>query len=116
MKRQALITLINAATSAAASSVYQNSVCDLLSIQITGTFSALKLQIQGKTNTGAADWTNIATFDKTNLDLTDGTNGITAKGIFNADITGLVAVRVNVASVSGGYVTVTGSFENTSVN
>lgn len=116
MRRQALITLINAATSATVSDTYINNICDLLSIQVDGTFSAVKVQIQGKTDTSASAWTNIAIFDKSTLDLADGADGITAKGIYNADITGLLAVRVNVASVSGGNVTVIGAFENTSEN
>ena len=116
MKRQALVTLIDAATAAGASDSYINNTCDLLSVQVDGTFSAVKVEVQGKTDTDAADWTNIAVFDKSTLDLNDGDYGIVAKGIYEAGIAGLTVVRVNVASVSGGNVTVTGSFENTSEN
>lgn len=115
MRRQALVTMISAATSAGSSDAYTNSNCDLLSLQVSGTFSAVKVKVQGKTNT-VADWTDIAIFNKTTLDLTAGTSGITAAGIYEANTAGLVQVRVNVASVSGGNVTVVGSFENTSEN
>ena len=116
MRRQALITMIDAASSAGASAEVINSTCDLLSVQVDGTFSSATVKVQGKTDANASDWTNIAIFNKSTLDLTEGSDGITAKGIYEANIAGVVFVRVNVTSVSGGNVTVVGSFENTSEN
>lgn len=116
MRREALITMINAASSTGASSVVTNTNCDLLSVQVDGTFSAATVKVEGKTNENATDWTAIAIFNKTTLDMTAGSTGITAKGIYEANIAGVAFVRVNVTSVSGGNVTVVGSFENTSEN
>lgn len=106
--------MIQAASSAVASEPIINTDCDLLSVQVEGTFTSGKIEIQGKTDEREdADWENLAVLDKSSLDLISGFTGITAKGIYETGISGLVLVRVNVASVSGGNVTVIASFENT---
>lgn len=116
MKREALITMIDGASSAASSAAVSNSNCDLLSVQVSGTFSTGKIKIQGKTDPDASEWTDLAFYDKSTLTATEGSDGITAKGIYDANIAGLLLVRVDVVSVTGGNVTVIGSFANTSVN
>ena len=116
MRRQALITMIDAASSAGTSDVVANTNCDLLSVQVSGTLTAVSVKVQGKTNPEADDWTDLAVFDKSSMELTAGSTGITAKGIYEANIAGVVLVRVSVTSVTGGNVTVVGSFENTSEN
>ncbi len=114
MRRQALVTMINAASSAGTSEEVYNSDSDFLSVQVSGTFSSGKIQVQAKTDVNASDWTNLAVIDKSTATAIEGSDGITAKGIYTVGIAGIVLVRVSVASVSGGNVTVVGSFENTS--
>lgn len=101
-------------TSASQSSVFVNNTCDLCSVQVFGTATAMKIQIQGMTDTTSETWVDLAVFDNSDLTLTEGDNGITSAGIYSAMIEGVTQVRINVASVTGGAVNVTAKFANTS--
>lgn len=112
MRRQALITMIAAASSAATSDIVPNGNCDTLTVQVSGSFTSGKIEIQGKTDENASDWTSLAVQDRSDASTVEGSDGITAKGIYTANIAGLVLIRANVASVSGGTVTVVGAFDD----
>lgn len=102
------------ATSAVTSSVFVNSNCDLCAVQVYGTATAMKVQIQGMTDADSATWENIASFNMGDLSLTEGDDGMTAAGIYSVSVAGVTQVRINVASVSGGNVSVTAKFADTS--
>ena len=108
--------MINEASSTGASEQIVNSGSDSLSVQVSGTFSGVKVEVQGKTDENASEWTSLAVIDRSTATAVEGADGITAKGIYSVNIAGLVVVRVNVASVSGGNVTVVGAFESSTEN
>lgn len=104
---------ITETTSAVTSGVFTNNNCDLCTVQVYGTATSMKVQIQGKTDADG-DWTNVASFNVSDLSLKDGNDGMTAAGIYSVGIAGITQVRVKVASVSGGNVSVTAKFADTS--
>ena len=107
---------IASATAAATSNEFINNACDLCTLQIYGTATALKVQVQGMVDIDANAWVSVASYDKGDLEVQDGTGGMTAAGIFTVDIAGIQKLRLNVASVSGGNVTVTAMFVDTTSN
>ena len=109
MRTIANLILISGATGATISSEFINNECDICSVQVTGTFSAVSLTVQGVTNTSGGEWVDIASADLSNYDIT---NPITAKGIYEAGIEGISKVRVKVTSVTGGNVSVFAKFAN----
>lgn len=102
--------LINAATSASSSASVVNNNCDVLGIQITGTFSSATVNVQGMVNVDSNTWVNLAALNLTDFDIEN--TGITAKGLYEIGIEGVLRVRVNVSSVSGGNISVYGKFAN----
>ena len=102
-------------TSAGTSSVYVNNTCDLCSVQVFGTATAMKVQVQGMTDAESETWVDLAVFDNSDLTLTEGNDGITSAGIYSVMIDGVTQVRINVASVTG-TVNVTAKFANTSAD
>lgn len=102
-------------TSASQSSVFTNNQCDLCTVQVFGTATAMKVQVQGMTDIDSDEWQNLAVFDNSDLSLTEGDDGITAKGIYSAMVEGVTQVRINVASVTG-TLNVTAKFADTSAD
>lgn len=107
---------IVAAESATTSSDYTNNSADACALQIWGTASALKVQIQGMIDIDADTWVDIASYDKSDLQVIDGTTGMTSAGIFSVDVAGVQKVRVKVSTVTGGNVNVTAMFVDTTTN
>lgn len=106
--------LIDKATSATISSVFVNSACDVLGIQVEGTFTSATVKVQGVVDENSTDWQDIAVIDLT--DLSTKTSGITATGVYQAPIDSFNKVRVNVTAVSGGNISVYGQFADSSNN
>ena len=107
---------ITEATSAVTSSVFTNNNCDLCAVQIFGTATAMKIQVQGKTDSQSSTWESIASFNMGDLTLSDGNIGMTTAGIYAVSVAGITQVRINVASVTGGNVSVTAKFADTSAS
>lgn len=107
---------ITAATGATTSSEFVNTSADACAVQIWGTATALKVQIQGMVDNDANTWVDIASYDKSDLDVVDGTTGITSAGIFTGNIAGIQKVRLKVATATGGNVNVTAIFADTTTN
>ena len=106
--------LIDKATAATISSVFVNSSCDILGLQVSGTFTSATIKVQGVVDADSTDWVNLAVL---NLgDFAVETSGITAKGIYEVGIESMNKVRVNVTAVSGGNVSVYGQFADSSNN
>lgn len=101
-------------TSASQSSVYINSACDSCTVQVYGTATAMKVQIQGMTDIASNSWNNLGIINMSDFSITDGDDGITSNGIYSVMIEGVTQIRVNVASVTGSL-NVTAKFANTSV-
>lgn len=114
MKTVSNVLLINAATTATASSYVANNECDILGLQVTGTFSSATVYVQGMVNIDSNTWVNLAVMNLTDFDLKNA--GITAAGIYEVGIEGVLRVRVNVSAVSGGNISVYGKFASSSDN
>ncbi len=106
--------LIDKATAATISSVFVNSACDVLGIQVEGTFTSATVKVQGVVDENSTDWQDIAAIDLT--DLSTKTSGITETGVYQAPIDSFNKVRVNVTAVSGGNISVYGQFADSSNN
>lgn len=103
------------ASAATVSSAFVNNVCDLCTVQVFGTATAMKVLIQGMTDIGSDSWENLAVFNMNDLTMADGDAGITAAGIYAVMAEGVQKIRINVVSVTG-QVSVTAKFANTSDN
>ena len=102
-------------SAAAVSDVFVNSLCDLCSVQVYGTATAMKVKVQGMTDAASETWVDLAVFDNSDLTLAEGDDGITEAGIYSATIDGVTQVRINVVSVTG-TLNVTAKFADTSAN
>lgn len=100
-------------TSASASSVFTNSSCDLCAVQVFGTATAMKVQVQGMTDIASNAWEDLAVFNMSDLSFAKGDDGITENGIYSVMIEGVAQIRINVASVTG-TLNVTAKFADTS--
>lgn len=103
------------ASAATISSIFVNNACDLCTVQVFGSATAMQVKIQGMTDTASGDWQDIAVFDLGTLELSDGSYGIQAAGVYAVSIAGLKQIRINVVSVTG-TVNVTAAFANTSAD
>lgn len=103
------VTMMNGVTTASTSATFENDVYILSTLQVTGTFTSLKLYVEGRCNT-AGDWIKLAFIDQTDYILTDGATGITAKGIYEASVAGINQYRVRSESIAGGNVSVVSVF------
>lgn len=83
------------------SQVVVNNVCNLLTVQVYGSFSAAQIFVEGLTAVGSGQWEKVAVVDKNLNEPVIGTDGITSAGIYQAAIEGLKNVRINIASVTG---------------
>lgn len=106
--------LIDKATAATISSVFVNSSCDILGLQVSGTFTSATVKVQGVVDENSTDWVDIGAIDLS--DLSTETSGITAKGVYEIAIESFNKVRVNVTAVSGGNISVYGQFADSSNN
>lgn len=110
MSRPAIMRMIEGAIAPAISNVFVNNAAYLCVMQITGTYSTAVVKVQGLIDTGTAEWSDLAVFDLSNLDLTESSKG---NGIYQTAIEGILRVRVNVTSVTGGSISVLANFVGT---
>lgn len=94
--------------------VFHNERFDLAVVQIVGTFTALSMSLEGRTNT-EGPWETIAGWNAATPETKGET--VSAKGIYKFPIEGIVELRFRILSISGGYVDAVGvlydSLENT---
>lgn len=83
------------------SQVVVNNLCNLLTVQVYGTFSAAQIFVEGMTAVGSGQWVKVAVVDKNLNEPVAGNDGITEAGIYQSAIEGLKNVRINIASVTG---------------
>lgn len=81
-----------------------------LTLEVSGDATAFSLSIQGIVEDGNnEDWTNLATINMTNFEVSD---EIAKKGIYSIGCDGIVRMRANLESVIGGNVTVVGKLND----
>lgn len=103
--------IINGATSAINSDEYINNSCDIVSLEVKGTFSSATVKLQGVIDPDSTTWVDIGVINMTSYKTLE---AISAKGIFEGGIEGVLKVRVAVTAVSGGDISVYARFGNTS--
>lgn len=113
--RNIAVLKMEGVTAASQSPIFTNNDCDLCSVQVYGTATAMKVQVQGMTDADSETWVNLAVFNNSDLSLVEGDDGITEAGIYSVMIEGVTQIRVNVASVTG-TLSVTAKFANTSAD
>ena len=114
MRIQANYTAIDGASAAVVSPEFVNNMCDVCSIQVTGTFTSATLHVQGIINSDSAEWVNLAVLSLS--DYTLATSGISDEGIYECGVEGVSRVRFNLSAVSGGDITVQAQFVNTAAD
>lgn len=113
MRVQSSALLINGATTPITNEAYVNNSCDILGLQVFGTFSTATVKVQGVCDPSSTDWRDIMVINLS--DLSTGEN-ISAKGLYEIAIESLAKVRISVTSVAGGGISVYGRFADTSSN
>lgn len=87
------------------SNTFFNGTSDVLSLEITGTFTSAVVMIEGRIST-FGDWVPLAAVSLS--DYSAYKNGITAPGIYEISIISIRELRLNIASIEGGDINVIG--------
>ena len=107
MSRPVVVPMFTGADAPAVSNVFINNGKTLCTIQITGTYSAAVLKVQGMVDTGSGEWADIAVFDLSNLNLKSKAQG---NGIYQVAVEGILRIRFNVTEIDGGSLTAVANF------
>lgn len=115
MTQPAVLTMISGARSPTISNVYVNNKSERLTLQITGTFSAATVLVQGLVNLNSTAWTTLAALDLTDFTFSNA-SGVRGKGIYQIGVSGILRVRINLTAISGGDITVAANFVGDTVS
>ena len=80
------------------SKTYPNSQSDVLSLQISGSFTSGKFHIEGRNHRGG-DWVSLAAINLSDFSAVRG--GFTQAGMYEIGIVGIREIRARIESVSG---------------
>ena len=108
------LNLLQNASMPGAGAVFHNDRYDLLLVQVEGTFSGLNLILEGRVESDGGPWEPISGWSAGEADRL--TEQISAKGIYEFTIAGIVEIRLRIVSISGGHVTATGVTVSTADN
>lgn len=97
------VTLLNAATATGRGSDQPVGGNKTFTFEVFGTATSFTLQVEGKSISGTPFAIQV-----TNLNNMTSSTSITASGVYQVDVTGLVSVDANLTAVSGGNVTAQG--------
>lgn len=101
-------TFLQSATGRMASDVFNNDKYSLLIIQVTGSFVGVSIVIEARVQKDDGPWVSIGAWDT--KDLTAPIEPIFSTGIYEVPIDGISQLRLRIASIAGGSVTVSGVF------
>lgn len=110
----ATVRMIDGATAPAISNVFVNNACAVCTLQITGSFAAATVLVEGIVNVASNQWVTLAAFNLSDLSLEK--NGADKAGIYQVGIEGILRVRMNVTEVTGGDITIAAQFGNATIN
>lgn len=110
----ATVRMIDGATAPAISNVFVNNACAVCTLQITGSFTAATVLVEGIVNVVSNQWVTLAAFNLSDLSLEK--DGADKAGIYQVGIEGILRVRMNVTEVSGGDITIAAQFGNATIN
>lgn len=104
MRIQSGFKFLTAVTATASSNTFTNSICDGLTLQITGTHSGATILVEGQVNPDST-LTNWVALSVINLNDFSTASSISANGIYQIGIAGIQQIRVRVSAISSGTVT-----------
>lgn len=107
------LTFLSSAGGQMTSEVYDNSHYSLAVFQVSGSFTGVSIVVEGRVDP-SAPWEPLDALDM--RDLAVFVRSITRTGIFEVAIDGIAQIRLYVASIAGGTVTVTGVLYDSSDN
>lgn len=110
----ATVRMIDGATAPAISNVFVNNACAVCTLQITGSFAAATVLVEGIVNVASNQWVTLAAFNLSDLSLEK--DGADKAGIYQVGIEGILRVRMNVTEISGGDITIAAQFGNATIN
>lgn len=110
----ATVRMIDGATAPVISNVFVNNACAVCTLQITGTFTAATVLVEGIVNVASNQWVTLAAFNLSDLSLEK--DGADKAGIYQVGIEGILRVRMNVTEISGGDITIAAQFGNATIN
>lgn len=110
----ATVRMIDGATAPVISNVFVNNACAVCTLQITGSFAAATVLVEGIVNVASNQWVTLAAFNLSDLSLEK--NGADKAGIYQVGIEGILRVRMNVTEVTGGDITIAAQFGNATIN
>lgn len=109
MKIQSGFKFLTAVTTTASSNTFTNSICDGLTLQITGTHGGATILVEGQVSPDST-LTNWIALSAINLNDFSVTSSITTNGIYQIGVAGISQIRVRVSAISSGNVTAFGNF------
>jgi hypothetical protein len=100
---------LTAATTTVSSTTFTNTICDGMTLQITGTHSAATILIEGQVSplSTSTDWVAISAIDLSDFSTT---NAITDNGIYQTSIQGISQIRIRISAITSGTVTAIARF------
>ena len=110
----ATVRMIDGATAPVISNVFVNNACAVCTLQITGSFTAATVLVEGIVNVASNQWVTLAAFNLSDLSLEK--DGADKAGIYQVGIEGILRVRMNVTEISGGDITIAAQFGNATIN
>jgi lysophospholipase L1-like esterase len=110
----ATVRMIDGATAPGISNIFVNNACAVCTLQITGSFTAAMVLVEGIVNVASNQWVTLAAFNLSDLSLEK--DGADKAGIYQVGIEGILRVRMNVTEVTGGDITIAAQFGNATIN
>lgn len=110
MNVSANITMIEAATAETISNVFVNNNCAAVTLQITGSYTSATVLVEGLVNLSSNAWVSLGAIELGDFELNS--DGLSEKSLYQVGIEGIPRVRIHVAAVSGGDITVVCQFGN----
>lgn len=84
---------------------FKNSKADVMTVEISGTFTNGSFIFEGKTDVNSEEYTPLAAVDLSSYTVA---RKATKAGIYEIGIEGIQLVRVRIESINGGYATILG--------
>ena len=101
--------LLNA-SGAGSGPIFRNDCYDIAVAQVSGTFASLSMSLEGRSNVNGGPWEIIAGWSVS--DPNTKISNVSASGIYEFPIDGIVEFRFRIFSISGGHVSAVGVLYN----
>ena len=106
------IKLIDSATSTTVADIINNTHCDTLSLNVSGTATSLTITIEANNTFNSTEYQSIAAIKLSDFSVNE---TITSTGLYEIPIEAAANIKVSLTAVSGGTVTAEARLVNTGV-